>query len=94
MIEIGDSLGDEGTKAISEALKVNKTMTALNLCGLFSFHSFHSNAFVCFSGNNIGAEGAKALAAGLRANSGLKTISLSGLLSFSSFSLIIINFVI
>jgi len=33
---VGNNIGDEGAKAIAEALKVNQTLTQINLCILIN----------------------------------------------------------
>ena len=55
-----NSIGDDGAKAIAEALKVNPVLTELNLNGNF----------------NIGPEGAKAIAEALKVNPVLTTLSI------------------
>jgi hypothetical protein len=55
-----NSIGDEGAKAIAEALKVNEVVTTLDLRG----------------GNNIGDEGAIAIAEALKVNAVVTTLSL------------------
>ena len=82
----GNNIGDEGAKALAEALKVNQGLQDLNLTcrkndtyyfiSASLFPSFHWPSFI---GNNIGSEGAKALAEALKVNQSLQNLNLNGI---------------
>ena len=59
-----NSIGDDGAKAIAEALKVNRVLTSLNLAG-------EPYSYGCFQ-----AEGAKAIAEALKVNPVLTELNL------------------
>ena len=77
-ITADNSIGVEGTKDIVEVLKLNKTLTELNLsskhmhlmCAYFVF----DNKFV--ADNSIDTEGAKVLAEALKVNKSLARLNL------------------
>ena len=59
----GNSIGDEGASKISESLKINTTLTQLNLSGNWN-NATNRNDFgtIClFTGNNISDKTKKAL---------------------------------
>jgi hypothetical protein len=68
-------ISNEGAAKLSEILKTNTSLTALNL------HRTTTYCFVSFSlytGNNIGYEGALELCEALKSNSSLTALNLSG----------------
>ena len=83
-----NNIGDEGAKALAEALKVNQSLQDLNLsCRkndtyyLISLYSFFepSTGHHTFVDNNIGSEGAKTLAEALKVNQSLQNLNLDGI---------------
>jgi hypothetical protein len=85
-----NSIGDEGAKAIAEALKVNEVVTTLDLRGgnnigdegvIAIAEALKVNAVVTtlsLGSNNIGDEGAIAIAEALKANAVVTILSLGG----------------
>src|SRR5579864_783746 len=86
-LHTGNSIGDEGAKALGEGLKENKTLLYLYLQSTSSFRGWID---VCMgadnvwmvAGNQIGPEGAKALGEGLKENKTLTKLSLCSTSSF------------
>jgi Ran GTPase-activating protein (RanGAP) involved in mRNA processing and transport len=81
-VRAGNQIGDEGAKALAEALKTNETITTVNLsgvrvvCGVSWLRlTFH---WMRLQGNPIGDEGAKALAEALKTNKSVTNIYLYG----------------
>src|SRR5215475_4840976 len=87
---IDNSIGDEGGKALAEALKVNSTLTQLNLSCMSSFCGWIYVCILWFDladnlwiiDNSIGDEGGKALAEALKVNSTLTQLNLECMSSF------------
>ena len=74
-----NGIGDEGAKAISEMLKVNKTLTTLNLArGEERKEDQKEKEEERMTDNMIGADGAKTMSEGLKVNSTLTSINLGG----------------
>ena len=73
-------MGGEATRALSEALRVNTTLTELDL-GCEQQSSNDNQCIVNFndiSDNKIGGEGTHALSEALKVNTALTTLSLAG----------------
>ena len=74
-----NKIGDEGAKAMSEMMKVNTTLTSLNLCGEGrGVKKTRKKRKSCLTGNGIGDEGAKSMSEMLKMNSTLKLLNLCG----------------
>ena len=72
-------LGDDGAFALVETVKVNTTLTTLDLsCLRHCFHCFGSTVNNANADNKIGLAGARALAEVLKFNTTLKTLDFSG----------------
>ena len=77
-----NKIGDEGTRALSEALKANTTLTALNLHGDQQQDTAAQQGHQTVmskdnTGNEIGVEGARALSEALKVNTTLETLDLA-----------------
>ena len=75
-------IGDEGAHALSEALKVNTTLTSLYLkCAVTtkvkSRHNYNCKTKI--TGNRIGVEGVCTLSEALKVNTTLTILNLSGM---------------
>ena len=76
---IGNSIEDEGAKALGEALKTNATLAELNLGDDNDIHFIMILLLLFvnfFINNKIGDEGAKAIAEALKTNKTLTEINL------------------
>ena len=76
-------MGDEGARALSEALKVNTTLTSLNLESAQQQEQdkdeqMHELSHNIKTGNKISDEGAFALSETLKVNTTLTTLKLGG----------------
>ena len=71
-----NQIGNEGTSYLAESLKINSTLTSLNLYGKL-FHLFEIISQL-ETGNQIGKEGTSYLAESLKVNSTLTSLNLSG----------------
>ena len=84
LLHIANNIGDEGAKALGEALKENKTLTYLDISGTSSFRDgltyldAADNLWMVIIGNGIGDEGAKALSDSLKENKTLKVLDIRG----------------
>ena len=72
----GNGIGVRGAKAMSEMLKVNTTLTTLNLGGDGEDNIKKKEKERRITGNWIGAEGAKAISEMLKVNTTLKALYL------------------
>ena len=75
---MGNDIGSSGASSLSEALKVNSSLTQLDLDGTFDLMMFHS-LFIIISHsiwNNIGESGASSLSEALKVNSSLTHLNL------------------
>ena len=79
---IDNLIGDEGTKAISESLKINTSLTKLDLGGDEKIR--HENERIEMKrndkwiANSIGYEGAKRISESLKINTSLTELDLRG----------------
>ena len=77
----GNSIGDEGTRMISEALKTNYTLTTLHLGGDNDYGMNMNMKYEwwneIWTANNIGDEGARMISEALKTNHALTTLGLS-----------------
>jgi Ran GTPase-activating protein (RanGAP) involved in mRNA processing and transport len=73
-------IGDEGARALAEALKTNKTLTLIDFrCKKFvRVWRFCLIDGVAYTDNRIGDEGARALAEALKTNKTLTSIDFRG----------------
>ena len=69
-------IGDSGALSLSEALKVNSSLTHLDLEGLMKHSCVKTNCFYCIY-NNIGLPGVLSLSEALKVNSSLTLLELS-----------------
>ena len=77
-------IGNDGIKALSEALEINQTVAFLNISGLFTQYEKLSDKQTPYlelkwKDNEIDAEGAKALGKMLKVNATLRTLWLDSL---------------
>ena len=78
----GNKIGERGAKSMSEALKVNTTLTKLDLTSehiemqTSSNNCSFFNLYIKSTGNDIGEIGAKSLGEALKANATLTKLSL------------------
>jgi len=73
-----NSIGGDGASAIADALKTNKTLTALYLNSMLPMLLFliaHEGCIL--TGNIIGADGARAIVDALKTNNALTTLNLA-----------------
>ena len=75
-----NTIGDEGAKAIGERLKVNTSLTALNLAcpGGGKYGKEKGKKGESMTGNQIGDEGANAMSEMLKVNTSLTSLNLHG----------------
>ena len=81
-----NQIGDDGAKAISEALKTNQSITHINLSCMNTNSHFQLNSLSLtlnyifhFIGNKIGDDGARAISEALKTNQSITYIDLSGM---------------
>ena len=78
---VGNKIGDEGAKTISESLKINTSLTTLHLSGDEKIRNEKKrtkwNEMKEWIGNQIGSEGAKRISESLKINTSLTTLNLS-----------------
>jgi Ran GTPase-activating protein (RanGAP) involved in mRNA processing and transport len=73
-----NQIGDEGARALAEALKTIKTLVFINLRGKNFGVVVCLIGVVLLTGNQIGVEGARALAEALKTNKTLGIIDIGG----------------
>ena len=75
-----NTIGDEGAKAIGERLKVNTSLTALNLAcpGGGKYGKEKGKKGESMTGNEIGDEGSNAMSEMLKVNTAIASLNLSG----------------
>ena len=79
---LDNKIGDNGTKAIGDALKVNASLTELELKHLCTTRCQSSQHTFFNVRNGIGEEGAKTIARGLEQNKSLKVLNCQSTLTF------------
>ena len=72
----GNGIGAEGAKAMSEMLKVNKTLKSLTLNSEEEKRKRNKMKEEWMTGNSIGVDGAKALSEMLKVNNTLTSLNL------------------
>ena len=79
---IGNQIGDEGAKRISETLKINTSLTELDLWGDEKIRNEKQRIKMKrnekWIDNQIGTEGAKRISESLKINTSLTTLYLGG----------------
>ena len=77
-----NSIGDKGAKALGEVLKLNNTLTLLDISSIIQLNWRYCEQidwWLIYIGNKIGNEGAKALGEVLKHNNSLSQLNLESM---------------